>query len=64
MVYFCLSRKIQCQRRKVYYGVYYRSLELAAETFEKMPLKNPLLSMLLGCFALFMCSFGYYGIYS
>ena len=36
---------------------------LMAETFEKMPLKNPLLSMLLGCFALFMCSFGYYGIY-
>ncbi|MBR3339370.1 MAG: macro domain-containing protein [Lachnospiraceae bacterium] len=31
MVYFCLSSKIQCQRRKVYYGAYYRSLELAAE---------------------------------
>ena len=36
---------------------------LMAETFEKMPLKNPLLSMLLGCLALFMCSVGYYGIY-
>ena len=36
---------------------------LMAETFEKMPLKNPLLSMLLGCLALFMCSAGYYGIY-
>ena len=36
---------------------------LMAETFEKMPLQNPLLSMLLGCLALFMCSFGYYGIY-
>jgi len=32
-------------------------------TFEKMPLKNPLLSMVLGCPALFLCSFGYYGIY-
>ena len=37
--------------------------KLMAETFEKMPLKNPLLSMLLGCLALFMCSAGYYGIY-
>ena len=36
---------------------------LMSETFEKMPLKNPLLSMLLGCLALFMCSAGYYGIY-
>ncbi|MCR5032741.1 MAG: hypothetical protein K6A92_07760 [Lachnospiraceae bacterium] len=36
---------------------------LMADTFEKMPLRNPLLSMLLGCLALFMCSFGYYGIY-
>lgn len=36
---------------------------LMAETFEKMPLKNPLLSMLLGCLALFMCSAGYYSIY-
>lgn len=36
---------------------------LMAETFEKMPLNNPLLSMLLGCLALFMCSAGYYGIY-
>jgi hypothetical protein len=36
---------------------------LMADTFEKMPLKNPLLSMLLGCLALFMCSAGYYGIY-
>ena len=37
--------------------------KLMAESFEKMPLKNPLLSMLLGCLALFMCSAGYYGIY-
>ena len=36
---------------------------LMADTFEKMPLKNPVLSMLLGCLALFMCSAGYYGIY-
>ena len=28
---------------------------LMTETFEKMPLKTPLLSMLLGCLALFMC---------
>ena len=34
-----------------------------AETFGGMPLKNPLLSMLLGCLALFMCSVGYYGLY-
>ena len=34
-----------------------------AEVFGGMPLKNPLLSMMLGCTALFMCSFGYYGIY-
>ena len=34
-----------------------------AETFEKMPLKNPLISMLLGCFALMMIVAGYYGVY-
>lgn len=34
-----------------------------SDIFEKMPLRNPLLSMLLGCLALFMCSAGYYGIY-
>jgi hypothetical protein len=34
-----------------------------AEVFGGMPLKNPLFSMLLGCTALFMCAFGYYGIY-
>lgn len=34
-----------------------------AEVFGGMPLKNPLLSMLLGCLALFMCSIGYYGLY-
>ena len=34
-----------------------------AEVFRGMSLKNPLLSILLGCIALFMCSFGYYGIY-
>lgn len=34
-----------------------------AEVFGSMPLKNPLMSMLLGCLALFMCSAGYYGLY-
>ena len=34
-----------------------------AETLGSMPLKNPLMSMILGCLALFMCSGGYYGIY-
>lgn len=34
-----------------------------AETLGSMPLKNPLMSMILGCLALFMCSVGYYGIY-
>ena len=37
--------------------------KLMADTFEKMPLRNPLLSMLIGCLALFMCSFGYYGVF-
>ena len=32
-------------------------------TFSKMPLKNPLLSMLLGVLAMLMFSAGYYGIY-
>ena len=32
-------------------------------TFSKMPLKNPLLSMLLGVLAMLMFSVGYYGIY-
>ena len=36
---------------------------LMAETFEKMPLKNPLMSMLLGCLALFLCFAGYFGIF-
>ena len=30
--------------------------------FSKMPLRNPLSSMLLGCLALFMCSGGYYAL--
>ncbi len=34
-----------------------------SETFAKMPLRNPRLSMVLGCFALLLCSGGYYGIY-
>ena len=34
-----------------------------AEIFGSMPLKNPLMSMMLGCLALLMCSAGYYGIY-
>ncbi len=32
-------------------------------TFSRMPLKNPLLSMLLGVLAMLMFSAGYYGIY-
>lgn len=34
-----------------------------AETFENMPLKNPVLSMVLGCLALLLCSCGYFGVY-
>lgn len=34
-----------------------------SEVFSKMPLKNPRLSMVLGCLALLLCSAGYYGIY-
>lgn len=30
--------------------------------FEKMPLKNPLMSMLLGCLAMGMCCCGYYAL--
>lgn len=32
------------------------------QVFAKMPLRNPLLSMLLGCIALCMCSGGYYAL--
>ena len=34
-----------------------------SETFAKMPLRNPTLSMLVGCMAMFMIGCGYYGIY-
>jgi len=40
-----------------------KSNEAMADTFEKMPLKNPLMSMILGCLALMMIATGYYGIY-
>ena len=37
--------------------------EMMSDTFAGMPLKKPLLSMLLGCFAMLLFSAGYYGIY-
>ena len=33
------------------------------ETFEKMPLRNVTLAMVLGCVALFMCAGGYFSLY-
>ncbi len=37
--------------------------KILSETFEKMPLRNPLISMLAGCLALLMVACGYYGLY-
>lgn len=37
--------------------------EKMKQVFSKMPLRNPLLSMLLGCLALCMCSCGYYALH-
>ena len=34
-----------------------------SDTFANMPLRNPLISMLAGCFALLMVACGYYGLY-
>ena len=37
--------------------------KILSETFENMPLRNPLISMLAGCPALLMVACGYYGLY-
>ena len=37
--------------------------KLMSKTFEKMTLKNPQMSMILGCFALMMIAAGYFGMY-
>ena len=37
--------------------------KILSKTFEKMPLRNPLISMLAGCLALLMVACGYYGLY-
>lgn len=37
--------------------------EKMSEAFEGMPLKNPRLSMILGCLAMFLSAGGYYGVY-
>ncbi|MCR4671349.1 MAG: hypothetical protein K5643_09170 [Saccharofermentans sp.] len=37
--------------------------KVLSDTFANMPLRNPLISMIAGCFALFMVGCGYYGLY-